>query len=310
MPIFSVLKLLHGLEHNDEETIKLLAQNTIYLVPVVNVDGLADIEETFLKTGEVGMRRKNMNFTGGENCDGGLTSQRGVDLNRNYAVYWDKPGGNSPDPCAENYRGPYPFSEPETRAIRDFLIAHQLDIKFVYNFHSFGNMYLWPYNGSSPNDIEYKNPGILDVFNELYSEATFPVGTIRGNAWDALHYTSSGEQSDWILGTLGIPSICPEIGSSDYFSYQWNIPFRKVVYNVMTENLNWLENTYSKIGNQIEVEPLYWKHLGGCDAQLFFSLKNKGLTDQLSPVKVHLTSQNLITKTNDFEVHGIKKRGQ
>lgn len=70
----------------------------------------------------------------------------GVDLNRNYGVAWDKPGGSSPDPCAENYRGEEPFSEPETRAIRDFLISHKEEIKFVYNFHSYGNMYLWPFN--------------------------------------------------------------------------------------------------------------------------------------------------------------------
>jgi hypothetical protein len=71
----------------------------------------------------------------------------GVDLNRNYGVSWDKPGGSSQDHCAENYRGPFPFSEPETRAIRDFLISHRHSIKFVYNFHAYGNMYLWPYNG-------------------------------------------------------------------------------------------------------------------------------------------------------------------
>jgi len=77
----------------------------------------------------------------------------------------------------------------------------------------------------------------------------------------------------------------------------------------MTENLNWLENTYAKIGNQIEVKPLYWKHIGGCDAQLFFSLTNKGLSDQLSPVQVHMSVTNKITNTNSFEVHGMKKRG-
>ena len=91
-----------------------------------------------------------MNFENAQNCS---AENSGVDLNRNYGVYWDKPGGNSPDPCAESYRGTHPFSEPETRAIRDFLVAHQDEIKFVYNFHSYGNMYLWPYNGESPNNI-------------------------------------------------------------------------------------------------------------------------------------------------------------
>lgn len=103
--------------------------------------------------------------------------------------------------------------------MRDFLVARREEIKFVYNFHSYGNMYLWPYNGSNPNDIETRSPGVLDIFMDIWNASTFPTGTIKGSAWEALHYTSSGEESDWILGELGIPSICPEIGSSDYFSF-------------------------------------------------------------------------------------------
>jgi hypothetical protein len=63
------------------------------------------------------------------------------------------------------------------------------------------------------------NPDVMDVYNEIWNSSTFPQGTLHGNAWEALHYHSSGEQSDWILGELGIPSICPEIGSSDFFSF-------------------------------------------------------------------------------------------
>ena len=47
----------------------------------------------------------------------------GVDLNRNYGFRFgfdDK--GSSPDPCSEYYRGSAPFSEPETKAIRDFVV--------------------------------------------------------------------------------------------------------------------------------------------------------------------------------------------
>ena len=58
----------------------------------------------------------------------------GVDLNRNYGVSFSNDRGSSSEPCAQNYRGAHPFSEPETRAIRDFLVAHKDEIKFVYNF--------------------------------------------------------------------------------------------------------------------------------------------------------------------------------
>lgn len=64
----------------------------------------------------------------------------GVDLNRNYNWAFAKDNeGSSGDPCAEDYRGPHPFSEPETRAIRDFLVNHD-QVKFAINFHAYGNL--------------------------------------------------------------------------------------------------------------------------------------------------------------------------
>ena len=139
-------------------------------MPVTNVDGLAGIEQLFNKTGEWLARRKNMNFEGSseDQCSGAY-EERGVDINRNYRVDWNKNwnGGNSEDPCAQNYRGAAPFSEPELRAVRDFVVTRKEEIKFLYNFHSYGNMYLWPYNGSNPDDIETRSPGVLDVFMDI-----------------------------------------------------------------------------------------------------------------------------------------------
>lgn len=48
----------------------------------------------------------------------------GVDLNRNYGTDWAIGGGSETGPCAGNFRGEAPFSEPETQAIRDFLIKN------------------------------------------------------------------------------------------------------------------------------------------------------------------------------------------
>lgn len=308
MPLYSVLRMIHGgYIHNDDKYRNLLTQNKYYVVPVVNVDGLADIESNFDKTGKVQTRRKNMNNQFASQCQG---ENMGVDLNRNYGLFWEKPGGSSTNPCDQSYKGSAPFSEPETRAIRDFLRSHKDDIKFAYNFHSYGNMYLWPYNGSSPNIIGSEDPEALNVFTEIWNQSTFPSGTLHGNAWEALKYTSSGEQSDWILGELGIPSICPEIGLSDFFSYMWNIPFRRVVSNVLEENLNWLENTYTKIGNEISVNPVGYKKLGNNQVLLYVNMQNNGLSDQMIPTyQVKLgDSVNLLGTKKAFTVSNLKKR--
>lgn len=67
---------------------------------------------------------------------------QGVDINRNYGYNW----GNKETVCSDGFPGAYPFSEAETRAMRDLLDANKETIKFAYNFHSYGPMYIWPYN--------------------------------------------------------------------------------------------------------------------------------------------------------------------
>jgi len=90
----------------------------------------------------------------------------GVDLNRNYPLYWGTPetftlgetasyeNDDCIDPCGECYRGEYAFSEPETRALRDFISSHNKTLKFVVNLHSDGNQVIYPYNGMQDNLIE------------------------------------------------------------------------------------------------------------------------------------------------------------
>ena len=59
----------------------------------------------------------------------------GVDLNRNYGYEWNATcDSGSPYTWAEDYRGPVPFSEPETQATRDLALGH--DFKYAISFHS------------------------------------------------------------------------------------------------------------------------------------------------------------------------------
>ena len=136
----------------------------------------------------------------------------GVDLNRNSGVYFGigqttQMGLNTnnkidecADSCGECYRGPNAFSEPETRAIRDFLSANKDQIKFVYNFHSNGNMWIYPFNGRDPNDIADRAPLALLAFQDIGSEASFPDGMSRnGNSKDIIGERIGGDCDDYIL---------------------------------------------------------------------------------------------------------------
>ncbi|XP_042894277.1 carboxypeptidase B-like, partial [Penaeus japonicus] len=68
----------------------------------------------------------------------------GVDLNRNFDFHWGE-AGSSTRPCSFVYQGPQPFSEPETRALRDAVLEAQHRIKAYLSLHSYGQMFLYPW---------------------------------------------------------------------------------------------------------------------------------------------------------------------
>jgi carboxypeptidase T len=71
----------------------------------------------------------------------------GVDLNRNYDfMFASTDKGSSGDPCAEDFRGPSAFSEPETQAIRNLVENRKDKLIMAFNFHAFGNLLIYPFN--------------------------------------------------------------------------------------------------------------------------------------------------------------------
>jgi hypothetical protein len=64
----------------------------------------------------------------------------GVDPNRNWDVAWSK---GDPNPSSDTYRGPEPFSEPESKAVSDFAMSHPNVVSFL-DLHSGTNSYLYP----------------------------------------------------------------------------------------------------------------------------------------------------------------------
>lgn len=83
--------------------------------------------------------------------------------------------------------------------MRDLLDANKDKIVFAYNFHSYGPMYIWPYNSQMNNELARTNPVAQQVFNEIWEDALFPSTTLSGNAIDTVGYISNGEANDFIM---------------------------------------------------------------------------------------------------------------
>ena len=99
-----------------------ITKNTLYIVPCLNPDGFEYSRNHFT------FWRKNRR----DNGDGTY----GVDLNRNFSIGYQK----SKNTSSNVYSGPEPFSEPETRAIKEFVDSHP-NITIALDYHSQGNVF-------------------------------------------------------------------------------------------------------------------------------------------------------------------------
>ncbi|MGH2994902.1 MAG: M14 family metallopeptidase [Gaiellaceae bacterium] len=181
---------------NNTSIKNLLKTTELWFVLVHNPDGYQytfDAERLW---------RKNLRDNDGDEL---ITSNDGVDPNRNYAEHWnyDDEGSNTQF-SSETYRGPSPGSEPETQALVGLM--ERVPFKFSISYHSFGQLLLytqgWQVQTPSADDPIYvaltgtdDNPAVVD-FNP-------------GVGADL--YTTNGEYTDFAHGTMGALAWTPEL---------------------------------------------------------------------------------------------------
>ena len=81
---------------------------TLYIVPLANPDG----------------------FAGGTDAVYGRMNAHGVDLNRNWDYHWQKTATHGTRPVSA---GAFPFSEPETAALRDLILTRNIEMVIFYH---------------------------------------------------------------------------------------------------------------------------------------------------------------------------------
>jgi carboxypeptidase T len=186
---------------HDPALTNLVNTREIWVLPNINPDG----GEYDIASGSYQWWRKNRR----PNPDGSI----GVDLNRNYGYRWGDDTGSSDWPCAETYRGPAAFSEPETQAVRDFVVAHG-DITAAITFHTYAELILYPYGytyDDLPDDMTLRD---LMVFRKLADDMAATNDYIPQQASDL--YTTSGDTVDWLYGARGIFAFTFEMYPPDY----------------------------------------------------------------------------------------------
>ncbi|CAA9994178.1 unnamed protein product [Nesidiocoris tenuis] len=130
-----------------------------------------------------------------ENC-------QGVDLNRNWDFHWKEVGASN-NPCKPTFAGDRPFSEPETRAMSDFIMDHSEQMKAYLTLHSYSQMLLlpWGYTKQNPKDYDdlmYLGRKAIESLTRMYG-TPYKIGTSP-----SLLYPTSGSSDDWAKGRAGI----------------------------------------------------------------------------------------------------------
>ncbi|MGI8407937.1 MAG: M14 family zinc carboxypeptidase, partial [Actinomycetota bacterium] len=114
----------------DKDITRLLRRARVIAIPIVNVDGFDYSRESLAQQSEFlgfgngfeGYWRKNRRSLTGATVPVAQKNPDafGVDPNRNYSYLWGaSDGGSSGDMLDQTYRGTEPFSEPETKNVRD-----------------------------------------------------------------------------------------------------------------------------------------------------------------------------------------------
>jgi len=281
----------------DPQLNNLLDRATLYMVPCANPDGFEYSRNHF------SFWRKNRR----RNQDGSF----GVDLNRNFEV------GFSPnkDTTSNVYSGPAPFSEPETQALRDFVLNHN-NITIALDYHSQGNVFFPAHNFIHEDAIDAIDLNLLagNMAEEIRKESNREYGVHMGKPPTHL-ISGSGREFYYSQGAL---ALVAEVGTRNISDYQEhmsenineNIP---ALIHALSEVNNYKkDNTLPRVKNftalnvsSKEVE-LSWDYLDDDTVyfEIYRSKKLKGFAQSsnrigMTKLKTY-TDKNLLSSTNYY----------
>ncbi|XGW23935.1 hypothetical protein V3C99_005834 [Haemonchus contortus] len=168
-----------------------------YVLPCLNPDGYEYTRSS--PNPSVRLWRKNRSP---EKCNrsvwGGEKCCQGVDLNRNFKFHWAE-SGSSFEPCSNIYHGDHVFSEPESRAVRDYLNSDELRGKVdgFITLHSYAQLWIYPYSHAQqnyPEDISELRRTARRAINRLHRQ--YGTEYRMGTGADTLS-PASGGSDDW-----------------------------------------------------------------------------------------------------------------
>jgi len=147
--------------------------------------------------------------------------KEGLDLNRNFPSHWRQE-------AEQRGAGPYPTSEPEARAIVDFIVKHP-NITGAGTYHTWSGVLLRPYGSQSDDNFPAED---LWTYQKIGEKGTEISGYPNISVYHDFRYhpkqVITGVFDDWLYDHLGIFAWTIEIwspqrqaGIEDYKFIDW-----------------------------------------------------------------------------------------
>ncbi len=231
-----IMYFMHWLIGNyniDPRATYLVNNRQLWLIPTTNPDGrvyvfTGDYSGGSWQSGPIAWRKNKRDNNENNQFD---SYYDGVDLNRNFSYMWGLDSGSSSYYADETYRGPEPFSEPESQAIKTFVESHHFVVSLSY--HSYGRWWIFPWGHTN------FNPDTPDhaQFVALADSCTAYNGYTPANG-DDFDYLVSGDTDDWLYGEQTtknkIFAFTPEVGSPSQGAF-W--PDTSLLPQLIEENM-------------------------------------------------------------------------
>jgi hypothetical protein len=213
--------LVDGFKAKDRRIAGIVKRERVIVMPLTNADGYIQSRTALVGLGPDDPTDTPVSIVDGavtqfqgyrrKNCDGLIPAgavpcalQWGIDNNRNYGSFWGGPGASS-TPIDPTYRGPAPFSEPETNGVRELVSERQATM--MISMHNVAALVLRPpglqSQGLAPDEARMKSLG------DAMGRAT---GYTSQFGWEL--YDTSGTTEDWTYPATGGYGYTIEIGPS------------------------------------------------------------------------------------------------
>ncbi|XP_065211305.1 carboxypeptidase B-like [Planococcus citri] len=216
--IVVALFVARQLTENYKVNQNLVADMDWYILPVVNPDGYVysyTKDRLWKKSRSINSELANRYFWREEEDE----ECKGVDLGRNWDFRWNE-DSSSYNPCHDTYAGPTPFSEPETRAMSNFLKQHSKEIILYLSLHSYSQTWLIPWTSNNMKSHEYADLLFMGrkAIEALQKSHGITYDLISKN--DNANTESGSFSDDWAKNKLGIKySYTAELRDKGTYGY-------------------------------------------------------------------------------------------